>query len=262
MKLIVLASGSKGNATYIETENAKILIDAGLSLSDLEARMRLVGINPHELSGVLVTHEHIDHIKSVGALSRKYGIDVYAHEDVWEHIIRRSGFVGVKNQKIISERGFYINDLDVSPFEVPHDSVHCFGFSLFNNNNKISLATDIGQADDRTLKAMSRSDLIVLESNHDPHMLSCTKRPEQIKTRILSSRGHLSNAACAETLKQLLNQNVRGVILAHISEEANTPELAYQSAVAALESVGAGRDVHIGIAPQRHVGNVYKLKNR
>ena len=263
--MIVLASGSKGNATYIETEHSKILIDSGLSLKELEVRLSLIGVSPAELDGVVVTHEHADHIKSVGMLSRKYEVDVFAHGDIWESLIQRTGFIPLKNQKMITDDIFAINDMDIVPYSLPHDAIHCLGYSVYNKDNKVSFATDLGHITNDIMSNIIRSDLVILESNHDPDMLRrAQKYPETTKRRILSNHGHLSNEASAEALRVLLHQNVRGVILAHLSEETNSPELAMSVAerILAEEKAERGKDIHIGIAPQRHVGSMYKLKSK
>ena len=265
MRLIVLGSGSKGNSTYIETEYSKILIDSGLSLRDTEARLDLIGVNPNELDGVIITHEHGDHIKSVGTLSRKYNLNVFAHQEIWDALLKRAGHIALPNQKQITNEMFAINDIDFVPFDVPHDAIHCLGYSVYNKDNKITFATDLGYVTDEILNALYKSDLAILESNYDPELMRKSRKyPEYLKQRITSERGHLSNPASAEVLRKLLHQNVRGVVLAHISEETNTPELAFNSALDILTAEGAElhKDIHVAVAPQHNVGSMYKLKNR
>lgn len=260
MKVINLSSGSDGNLTYIESESTKILVDAGLSCKEIEARLSLLGIKGSEIDAIILTHEHNDHTKGVDVLSRKYDLPIYAHNDVWAEYYDKLPKIADKNKKIYTGT-FQIKDLLINPIEVPHD-VPCFGYSLVENDKKISILTDLGHTNDRILQSVQGSQLVYLEANHDLSMLkNCEKYPLSLRMRIAGKNGHLSNDASAEAIARLVKTGTKQIVLAHLSTENNTPELAFNYIVSKLEQQGLveGEQFRIDVALTRPT-TLFKLK--
>lgn len=260
MKVINLSSGSDGNLTYIETEHTRILVDAGLSCKEVESRLSLLGVTGSDLDGIVVTHEHSDHIKGVDVFSKKYNLPVYAHNDVWATLYNKLSKVSDNNKKIFTET-FAIKDLVINPVEIPHD-VKCFGYSLTENDKKISILTDLGHTDEQILKAVQGSQLIYLEANHDLNMLkNCEKYPLSLRVRIAGQNGHLSNDASAEFIEKLLPSGTKQIVLSHLSKENNTPELAFNYISSRLADHGfvEGEGFRIDVALTRPT-TLFKLK--
>ena len=226
MRVINLASGSAGNLTYIETEHTRILVDDGLSCKETENRLSLIGVAGSDIEAIVVTHEHVDHIKGVDVFSRKHNVPVYAHNDVWATMCDKLSKIPESNRKIFVD-AFALKDLMINPVEIPHD-VKCFGFSFSEGDKKISILTDLGHTNDNIFKCVQGSQLVYLEANHDVGMLKNNDRyPLATKLRILGKNGHLSNDAAAEFAKRLIESGTRQIILSHLSPENNSPELAY-----------------------------------
>ncbi len=260
LDICTLASGSKGNCTLIKSENTTILIDTGISLKDIIDRLKSVNVIPEDIKAILVTHEHSDHIKGICSLSKKFKIPVYADERLWSALENKLQ-IPEKLMKIFQGDDFFIDDLTISPFMLPHDAAFCNGFSIYCKGRKISISTDLGFMPDRVLNRLEKSDLILLESNHDINMLKNCRYPETLKARILSSRGHLSNDTAAECILKLALKGTKQFILGHLSEESNTPQLAYKTTFEMLEinDVKVNKDVYLDIAPQHTVGNYIKI---
>ncbi len=264
MRICVLASGSKGNCTFVEGENTNILIDAGLTKSEIENRLRMIGVDPSSINSIIVTHEHSDHIKGLGAFSRAYNTKIYAHPDTWDFMIDKIGKVDASNRVGIFNKDFYINELAVQSFDLSHDSKHCLGFSIYDGNKKFSTATDLGFINDTIIKQLADSSLVVLEANHDiPRLLANPKNPPQLKTRILSKYGHLNNTDSANAVLKMLGYGIRGIIPAHLSQDNNTPELVLKALneVVAKNGGELAKEIYVDIAKQDVVGNIYRLKN-
>lgn len=260
-----LRSGSSGNALYVGTDRTRVLVDAGLSGRMVEGALRGVEVDPATLQAILVTHEHSDHIKGVAILSRRYNLPVYATEGTWLALERKPGFdaVALKNRRVFTAgEGFYIGDLTVCPFPIPHDAADPVGFSLLNGGRKLCVATDIGHVASPWMQAVKGADLALLESNHDPRLLQASVRyPAVLKRRILGKRGHLSNADCGEALIQLFASGLRHAILGHLSAETNTPALARETVLTTLlrERIRPGVDVQVDLAPRDACGGYYAL---
>ena len=246
-----LFSGSSGNALYVGTDKTKILIDAGLSGAKITAEMDKIGVSPAELKAILVTHEHADHISGVGVLSRRYHLPVYASLGTWAAM---SGKVGAIDPgcRISFETGedFSIGDLDIRPFPTPHDAADPVGYALSAAGSKVAIATDIGAVRDGWLREVEGADVLLLEANHDVDTLKASRYPYELKRRILSTRGHLSNDDAGKAAAELAKRGVRVIVLGHLSGENNFPELAYASVACALEESGLkpGRDVMLSVA--------------
>ncbi len=265
MKVITLASGSKGNCTFIETDKVKFLVDCGITLAEVETKLTILGVNPSQIYAILVTHEHSDHIKSVGAFARKYGCFVFALDCEWQALDKKLGRLEDVQKVKFPLASFYLQDTTVCPFRLSHDACSCVGYSFYNQGNKISIATDFGVPTKNVLENLKDSNLIILESNHDENLLlNNPKYSASLKNRILSSKGHISNKTCAYIIKSIFTSNLTQVILAHLSEENNSPSLAYETVKAELEKYGLieGKHLYIDVASQHNMGHLFELKNK
>jgi len=260
MRVINLSSGSDGNLTYVESEHSRILVDDGLSCKETERRLSMLGVGGNEIDGIIISHEHNDHIKGVDVFSRKYDVPVFAHDEVWATLYDKLGKVPTKNKKIFTDT-FAIKDLQFEPVEVPHD-VKCYGFSISENDKKISILTDLGHTNDRILKSVQGSQLVYLEANHDINMLkNCEKYPLTLKLRIAGKNGHLSNDDSAAFIEKLVTTGTKQIVLSHLSTENNTPELAfnYIRSILADKGLNEGESFKIDVALLRPT-TLFKLK--
>lgn len=231
-KFCSLFSGSTGNCSLIETENSKILIDAGGSAKKIDSALSLIGISINDIDAILVTHEHIDHVKSLGTISKKYNIPIYANIETWNAMPEQKFKVLEENQKtFLVNNPFEIKDLRFCPFSIPHDAANPCGFNVFHENNKISVATDLGHITPEILHNLEKSSFILLEANYDPNILKCSKYPYSLKQRISGPNGHLSNNSSGQIVSNLIKTGLNNVMLGHLSKENNFPELAYKTVV-------------------------------
>ena len=221
-----IASGSSGNSIYIGTDNANILIDAGISGKRIEEALHGLNVNPKNLDAVFVTHEHKDHIQSVGVLSRKYDIPIYATKKTLEYMENKNMLSNIHfNNKITldSNQKYTVGDITVSPFDVPHDALEPVGYNVWVDDYKISTLTDIGHITDNIKEKVSGSDVLLLESNYDMDMLLKGSYPYFLKQRILGDFGHLSNESAGEFLNEIICEKLKYVFLGHLSRENNKP---------------------------------------
>ena len=250
-EICTLASGSKGNSIYVRYKDTAILIDQGLSLKELRVRANYRGIDLSQTDALFVTHEHSDHVKGVGAFARAYGVPVHLPAACMGHFKTEDG----------DERFFLpddcdaeiaVKDLSVKPFRVPHDAHYTVGYRISAGREDIAVATDLGFVSDGTLARLSGCKAVVLESNHDALMLEGGRYPRMLKARIAGRNGHLSNDACAETAAALACAGAQKIILAHLSEENNTPEIAFETSrrLLAKRGVKEGDDVLLYVADQ------------
>lgn len=263
MRVVNLSSGSKGNCTYIETRLAKILIDDGISLKNLTSRLNEISVNVLEIDAILLTHEHSDHIYGIKAfLKKNKHAKVYIPAFV-QSMCLPNIFVFPPSQVVwFTSSTFFVKDVLVNAFVLPHDSHFCVGYSVISENRKISIATDLGFISKDTLNSLENSDILYLESNHDEKLL--IKNPKysaHLKKRILSKKGHLSNVASAEAICYLVTKGVKQVVLSHLSEENNTPELAYSTVKNILFKNGIieGEHVCIDVSYQDKIGTIFEL---
>lgn len=263
MKTVNLASGSKGNSTYVESKEAKILIDDGLSLRQIEGRLKKIGVLPEEIDAIFLTHEHSDHLYGVRFFLKKYtNCKLFVPEIAKE--LNISSILSLNEEQIewFNKKVFMYKDIKVCPFVLPHDSNFCVGYSFIFSNIKVSYATDLGFVSDDTLKSLMGSKVLYLESNHDENILSQNpKYPLHTKKRILGKWGHLSNITCANTLVKLYPSGVEQVILSHLSMENNSPELAYNTVKNILQKNGIieGKNIFVDVAFQNNVGTIFEL---
>lgn len=236
MEFCTIASGSGGNCTYIGTDYTKILIDAGISGKKIEEGLANLSLTGDRIDALFITHEHTDHIKGAGILSRRFDIPVFATEDTWTAMEKELGHIAPGNRRIVyRDEVCAINDLCVKPFRIPHDAADPVGYSVFTERKKITLATDIGHVTDTIRENIEESDLLLLEANHDVEMLKRGSYPRALKQRILGEKGHLSNHTAGELLAEIMTGRMKYVFLGHLSEENNNPHLAYETVEGILQ---------------------------
>jgi phosphoribosyl 1,2-cyclic phosphodiesterase len=237
-----LYSGSSGNSIFASSGNAKVLIDVGLPGKHIENALEHIRQNPEEIDAIFVTHEHIDHIKGVGVLSRKYDIPVYANSPTWAAMSKALGKIKDKNIKIIENNHVNIKDMDVLRYDISHDAAAPSGYSLSHKNKKACIATDLGIFSENIKTFLEDADVVLLESNHDVQMLKFGPYPYNLKRRILSNVGHLSNDDCGKAVVNITNSKFKNIILGHLSKTNNYPELAYQTVVNIINAAGIRLD--------------------
>jgi phosphoribosyl 1,2-cyclic phosphodiesterase len=236
----VLASGSRGNATVVESSQARILVDAGISCRETFKRLRSIGLDPRTLSAVLITHEHSDHVYGLATLARKLNVPVFmtgATHQAWARSMRNDAGESPKIAKLeifSAGRPFQVADVTVTPFTIPHDAADPVGFTFRAEGAKIAIATDLGYMPASVCDHLRKCDVLVIESNHDLEMLRVGPYPWSVKQRVLSRVGHLSNESLAQFLTRDYDGGASYIVLAHISEQNNHPEVARQAAENAL----------------------------
>lgn len=232
MKFCSIASGSSGNCIYVGSENTHLLIDVGISKKKIEVGLEVIGVSPDKINGILVTHEHSDHIGGLGVISRGYQYPIYATEGSHKGIAlsTKLGKMPEGLERIISiDEPFTIGDLTIEAFRISHDALEPSGFIISDGKKRMALATDLGKYDEYTIEKLSGLDGIFLEANHDIHMLEVGNYPYNLKKRVLGDQGHLSNELSGRLLCDILNSKLKYVVLGHISRENNYEMLAYET---------------------------------
>lgn len=255
-----LFSGSSGNAIFISSGRTKVLIDAGVSCKRIEEALKYIGEDAAGLNGILITHEHSDHTAGARVLSKKHGIPVYATEPTW---LSMSGVdIQTKLTRIISKTDFYIDDLLIEPFDLPHDASDPVGYCVSCGAFKTAVATDLGYFPKAMENKLRSCDLVVLESNHDIEMLASGRYPYVLKQRIRSRGGHLSNDAAADAAVRLACAGVTSILLGHLSKENNSEQLAFRTVTDTLlrSGITPGKDIDLGIAFRDRVTGVFHIK--
>ena len=232
LRFCLLASGSKGNAIYVESRGQAVLVDNGLSGVELMRRMESAGLSPERIQAIILTHEHRDHSSGVGIAARKLRVPVVATRDTWQACPNKKK---VSHQAMEAGRAFELSNLQITPFRIPHDAADPVGLVFQAGSARLGLCTDLGWATRLVETRLAGCHALVLESNHDPRMLNNGPYQEWLKQRVRSRHGHLSNQEGAALLGKLIHADLREVVLAHLSETNNTPELAKAEAEAALE---------------------------
>ncbi|WP_163193833.1 MBL fold metallo-hydrolase [Clostridium thermarum] len=255
-----LYSGSSGNSIFISSDNAKVLIDAGMSGKSIEGALREIGERPEEIDAIFVTHEHSDHIKGVGILSRKYNIPIYTNELTWKSMAKAIGNIKEHNIKIM-DTAVSIKDIDVERFDIPHDAAAPSGYSLLSGGKKVCIATDLGYFSEDVKRNIIDADILLLESNHDVEMLKFGPYPYELKRRILSDIGHLSNEACGYAITEIVTDKQKRIVLGHLSNTNNYPELAYATVTNILNDnkVNVGKDIILTMADRSKPSSYIKI---
>ena len=248
IQITVLGSGSAGNCALVETETTRVLVDAGLSARQITQRLASVSRKITDIHGILLTHEHTDHIRALGVLCKANGCAVYANRLTAEAVAENpdwNGKVRISWRLFTTGQAFEIGDLLVEPFSVPHDAYDPVGFVIRNHTHSVGLVTDLGHATKLVVERLKATDAVVIESNHDLKLLQeDTARPWALKQRIMSRHGHLSNEAAATLAGELASDRLRHVLLAHLSRDCNRPELARDTVGLKLRQIGAS---HIAV---------------
>lgn len=252
MKVCVLSSGSKGNSTYIETLNHKILIDIGTSSLYVEKSLNSLGINPADIDIILITHAHIDHVGGLRVFCKKYNPLVYISDKTLKE-------ANLAIERISSQENIIIDDIKIKVIKLSHDVSDIRGYVIEENNSSMVYITDTGYISEKNFDYISGKTLYVFESNHDIEMLmNNPKYPHHTKIRILSDKGHLSNKDSAYYLTKLINSNTKYIILAHLSEQNNTQKLALDTLNDALKKKNITFD-NVVVASQNQITELYEI---
>jgi len=254
----MLASGSKGNCIYIAGGGTALLIDAGISARETLARLAAAGINHNSIRSILFTHDHSDHCKGARVLSRKLEAQLYANAQTADAIEHNDRALTEGFNIFDSCTPFEIGDLKIEPFAVPHDASDPVGFVMDDGRSRIGIVTDLGQATDLCVYKLLNCDLIVVESNHDLELLRTSNRAWSLIQRIEGRSGHLSNDDAAALIKAVATGRLRKIILAHLSQDCNTPRLARETTMTALHGIGLS-SIPVVVASQHEAGELLTI---
>ena len=260
MKFQTLCSGSKGNCALLVSEKAKILIDIGMPRSVLEKDLLAFGIRPEKIDAVFITHEHSDHISGLEAFSKKYDKQVFVHKKGFWTLAKKSYYA---NHKITHfDNTFQFKDLTVSTFECSHDSAYCCGYKFDDGKTAIATLTDLGVADSSIIDFVKGCSLVLLESNHDEDMLQKGDYPPILKRRVGGIKGHLSNEQASRLAVQMQQVGVKRLLLGHLSQNNNAPEIAFYQTVSLLEknNLREGVDIIVDVVTQDKKSEVYHVE--
>ncbi len=259
MRLCSIASGSSGNCIYVGSDNTHLLVDTGISKKRIEEGLHSLDIKGEELDGILITHEHSDHIQGLGVFSRKYEIPVYATPGTIDGIRSYSGLGRMPEgllHPIHTDEPFILGDITVDPFRISHDANEPSGYRFENDGKAVAVATDLGKYDEYTVEHLKNLDAVLLEANHDIHMLEVGAYPYYLKQRILGDKGHLSNELSGQLLCDILHDNLKHIILGHLSKENNYARLAYETVkleVTLADNDYKGDELHMFVAKRDSV---------
>lgn len=232
MKLYTIASGSSGNCVCIMSEKACVLVDAGITAKRIEAGLSDVGIALSQLDAILVTHEHIDHVRGIEVILKKQPVPVYGTRETLEAFccgMKQSERIAGLMHYVLPEESFSIKDIQVDTFSTSHDAGNPIGYTFVSQGHKIGMATDLGCYNDKIIDKLTSSEVLYLEANYDLNMLMAGGYPYQLKLRIAGDRGHLSNEMSSDLIVKLLHERLHHVVIAHMSKENNYAELAYET---------------------------------
>lgn len=257
MKFGTIASGSSGNCLYAGNEDTHILIDAGISCKRICEGLKTFELDGKDIQGILITHEHTDHISGLGVLARKFHIPIYGTEKTLRQISGMGNLGKIDRdlfQPIEAGKAFSVGSLSVESFSISHDAADPVSYLVRDGAQKLGMVTDLGYYDEEIVEHLKNSHLLYVEANHDIHMLQAGPYPYYLKRRILSERGHLCNEKAAQLVTELMNDQLSRVILGHLSKENNYPELA----LATVKNEVQG-SVEVEVAPREHAGHLFDL---
>ncbi|MBP3233523.1 MAG: MBL fold metallo-hydrolase [Eubacterium sp.] len=265
MRFMSIASGSSGNSYYVGTDKVSILLDAGISMKKIDSGLGELGLSLKDIDAVLITHEHIDHIKSLGSIARKYNIPIYATYGTVDGIttVKSLGTFDYNLLNPIKNTGsFVLGDMNINVHPISHDAADPVCYSFENNGHKVSVATDLGVYDEKLIDFLSESEAMVVEANHDIRMLEVGPYPYSLKKRILGEYGHLCNEAAGRLIRELLHEKVRYIALGHLSDKNNYPSLAYETVKQELSDntyTDDVRDFGLTVASRSECGAIIEL---
>ena len=235
MDFCSIASGSSGNCIYIGSEHTAVLVDSGLSGKKIEEGLRTFDRTGTDLNAILITHEHSDHVRGLGVLARKLHVPIYLTAGT-KQALQESGYLGTIPEELFhvlrADEEQQIGDLTVLPFRTSHDAAEPVGYRISAGERTAAVATDMGMYTEDTIRHLMHADILLLEANHDLHMLEAGRYPYYLKLRIMGDKGHLSNEASGRLLTEILHDNMKHIVLGHLSEENNYPALAYETVCA------------------------------
>lgn len=258
IKICSIASGSSGNCIYVGTDDTHILIDSGISCKRVKAGLEKIGVEPERIDGILITHEHSDHIRGLGVVSRRYSIPIYTTALTWTRILTSGGIGPVEEglfHAITPDADFILGDLSIHPFSTSHDAVQPVCFTFTKGAKKISVATDLGCYDSYISEKLKNSSVLFIEANHDIEMLKNGSYPFYLKKRILSDSGHLSNEMSGRLISEVMHEGLKYVILGHLSKENNRPEVAHSAVLSepAIALACSGGSVELVVSERESV---------
>lgn len=262
MDFCSIASGSSGNCTYTGTDETALLVDVGVSARQIERGLHSIGREAEDIDGILITHEHSDHIKGLGVLSRRYGIPIYGTKGTLKAIANNSSLGQIDAglyREIHIDQDFQVGDVTVHPFEIPHDAAQPSAYRISHEDTAVAVATDLGVFSDYIVENMKGLNAVLLEANHDIRMLQAGPYPYYLKQRILGTHGHLSNENAGRLLCRILHDNLKHIFLGHLSKENNYDALAYEtvcSEVTMGENPYKASDFHIRVADRSEVSQL------
>ena len=265
MRLVSIASGSSGNCIYIGSDKTHILIDAGIINRRIEKGLNEIGVKGSELDGVFVTHEHSDHIQGLGILARKYPVPIYGTKETLEEIASKASLGEYSKdllRPILPDVDFYLGDLRIRPFRIDHDAANPVAYRVQNGKKSVAVVTDLGHYDQYVIDHLQGLDALLLEANHDVRMLESGPYPYRLKQRILSDYGHLSNENCGRLLNCILHDNLKNILLGHLSEKNNYEELAYETVCLEItqgETRYEAKDFSIAVASRGKLSEIVTL---
>lgn len=265
MRLVSIASGSSGNCIYIGSERAHILVDAGISGKRIEQGLNEIGLKSSELDGIVVTHEHSDHVKGLGILARRHGIPIYGTRETLDEISGMEALGEISGDllhPILPDVTFMVKDLEFCPFSIEHDAANPVAYRVKCKDKQVAVATDMGHYDSYIIEHLQGLDALLLESNHDVNMLQTGPYPYYVKRRILSNRGHLSNENAGRLLNHLLHDRLKYILLGHLSKKSNYEALAYETVRLEIdmgEHPYQASDFQIEVAKREQLSRVVNL---
>ena len=265
MRMVSIASGSSGNCIYIGSESTHILVDAGISNKRIQQGLKDVGLKGEDLSGILITHEHSDHIKGLGVLARKYELPIYATPGTIRELQEKKE-LGAYDESLFCpiqpDLSFQLGDLKVTPFSIDHDAAQPVAYRVSCGRKQVAVATDMGHYDSYIIEHLQNLDAILLESNHDVRMLETGPYPYPLKRRILGDHGHLSNENAGRLLNCILHDGLQKILLGHLSKENNYEELAYETVRLEIDQGDtpySSRDFSISVAGRNQMSEIVNL---
>ena len=265
MELCSIASGSSGNCIYIGSDTSGVLIDSGISGKRIEEGLQSIDHTGKDLDAILITHEHSDHIQGLGVMARRYHLPIYLTAGTRAALKKNRALGDIPEElfhEILPDREQTIGDLTILPFEISHDAAQPVGYRVSYGGRSAAVATDMGIYTEDTIRHLQYLDVILLEANHDLHMLEVGRYPYHLKMRIMGDRGHLSNEASGRLLSEILHDNMKQILLGHLSEENNYPALAYETVCAEVtlgESPYRAGDFPIQIADRHKAGDLIRF---
>ena len=265
MRMASIVSGSSGNCIYVGSDKSNILIDAGVSKKRIEEGLCSHNINPKDIDGIFITHEHADHINGLGVFTRKYPVKIYGTKETLLSI-KKCRSLGAIDKDLFCEiepdEVFNLKDMRIKPFKISHDAINPVAYRVEDEKSAIAVATDMGTYDDYTVSNLENLDMILLEANHDINMLQVGSYPYYLKQRILGNRGHLSNEMSGRLLSRVLHDNLKKIMLGHLSKENNYEELAYETVkieITSSERKYKAEDFNLEIAKRDRASMLFEI---